>query len=72
VAILSNFKAQMTFFRNNSLLSTDLHQKHMSHKAARGHFSWKNSPPDAILVFGCHFGFFSNRLFFPKNKNIFE
>jgi hypothetical protein len=45
-----------------------------SQKAAGRRFSRIFVPknlPDAILIFGRHFGFFSNLLFFPKNMSIF-
>jgi hypothetical protein len=34
-------------------------------------FLFRKNLPDAILIFGRHFGFFSNLLFFPKNMSIF-
>jgi uncharacterized membrane protein YgaE (UPF0421/DUF939 family) len=44
-----------------------------SQKAARWRtveFLFRKNLPDAILIFGRHFGFIFNLLFFPKNMSI--
>jgi hypothetical protein len=71
-------EAQTTFFRNNTLLSTDLHQKNISLNAARWRFSLISvekivhlTPTwflDAILIFTpIIYFFFQKYEFFNKN-----
>jgi hypothetical protein len=60
---------------DNRTNSTDLHQKIFLTKlldSVAVEFLFRKNQPDAILVFGHHFGSFFNYLFFPNKMYICE
>jgi hypothetical protein len=68
-----NPNSQIRLFRYHILLSTDLHEKVLTKQldGVSVEFLFRKNQPDAILVFGRHFGF-SATIYFCKKIDVFE